>query len=460
MQEMSFEAALAERTEEMASACTRCGKCVEVCPSVAPAGIEAAAPQAVIGGVIDILRGGAGSDASRRWAQSCMLSGDCVRACDYGVNPRFLLAMARIAMKRARQDLPQRRRAGVDALRKVQRDVTVLSRLQLSPRDLERLGQRAHGASARAGDAAKPEESAPDFVFYTGCNVLKTPHIALLALDIMDRIGINYRVLGGPSHCCGVNHLRAGDTEATGRIAGYAVEQMAQSKTGQVIAWCPSCFVQFTETTLPTIEKQRGARPFEMTPFLRFLLGRVEALKQHLNQPVPLRVALHRHPGVTGVMEAAEAILRAIPGLEFVELHQPAVGLQSVALGVLPAMKRELQRKELEAAESAGVDALVAVYHSDHRELCAHERDWPFRIRNILELVGESMGIGEDDVYKRLKIMQDADAILMDCEELIAQHRLKPEDARDIVVKGMLADQPLPLRGSGGATARARDDGR
>ena len=23
-------------------------------------------------------------------------------------------------------------------------------------------------------------------------------------------------------------------------------------------------------------------------------------------------------------------------------------------------------------------DALVAVYHSDHRELCAHERDWPF----------------------------------------------------------------------------------
>ena len=454
MQETSFETALAERIEAMTDACTRCGKCVEVCPSVKPAGIEDA-PQAVIGSVIDILRGGEGSEASRLWAQSCMLSGECVRACDYGVNPRFLLAMARVAMKRAGQELPQRRRAGVDAMRKVQRDVTMLSRLQFSARDLERLGQHMHGVSA------KPDEpTEADFVFYTGCNVLKTPHIALLALDIMDRIGINYRVLGGPSHCCGVNHLRAGDTEATRRIAGYAVEQMAQSKTGQVIAWCPSCFVQFTETTLPTIEKQRGARPFEMTPFLRFLLGRVEALKQHLNRPVPLRVALHRHPGVTGVMEAAEAILRAIPGLEFVELHQPAVGLQSVALGVLPAMKRELQRKELEAAESAGVDALVAVYHSDHRELCAHERDWPFRIRNILELVGESMGIGEDDVYKRLKIMQDADAILMDCEELIAQHRLKPEDARDIVVRGMLGDQPLPLRDSGVAMERIRDGGR
>jgi heterodisulfide reductase subunit D len=452
MQEMSFETALAERTEEMADACTRCGKCVEVCPSVKPAGIENAAPPDVIGGVIDILRGGSGSEASRLWAQSCMMSGECVRACDYGVNPRFLLAMARVAMKRADQELPQRRRAGAEAIRKLQRDVTVLSRLQLSPRDLERLGQRARSASANAGTAAKQDEpSEPDFVFYTGCNVLKTPHIALLALDIMDRLGIRYRVLGGPSHCCGIMHLRAGDTEATGRIATYALDQLAQSKTGQVLAWCPSCYVQFTETTLPTIEKQRGARPFEMTPFMGFLFGRVEELKRHLIRPVPLRIALHRHPGITGVMEAAEAILRAIPGLELVELHQPAVGLQSAALAVLPAMKRELQLKELEAARDAGVEALVAVYHSDHRELCAHERDWPFRIRNILELVGESMGLGEDDVYKRLKVMQDADAILADCQDLIAQHRLNAEEARDIVVKGMLADQPLPLRGPAGA---------
>jgi Fe-S oxidoreductase len=449
MQEITFETALAERIEEMTDACTRCGKCVEVCPSVRPAGIENAAPEDVIGGVIDILRDGSGSEASRLWAQSCTLSGECVRACDYGVNPRFLLAMVRVALTRANQDLPQRRRAGTDAMRKLQRDVTVLSRLQLSAETLARLGQRARGSAAKRDTTAQREPpTEPDFVFYTGCNVLKTPHIALLALDIMDRLGITYRVLGGPSHCCGIMHLRAGDTEATGRIATYALDQMAQSKTGQVLAWCPSCYVQFTETTLPTIEKQRGARPFEMTPFMRFLFGRVEELKRHLRQPVRMRAALHRHPGVSGVMEAAEGILRAIPGLELVELHQPAVGLQSVALSVLPAMKRELQLKELEAASDAGVDALVAVYHSDHRELCAHERDWPFRILNILELVGQSMGLSEDDVYKRLKIMQDADTILADCQDLISQHHLKVEDAREVVVKTMLADQPLPLRGS------------
>ena len=106
-----------------------------------------------------------------------------------------------------------------------------------------------------------------------------------------------------------------------------------------------------------------------------------------------MKVALHQHPGVAGVMEAAEEILRAVPGVEIVKLDVPAVGLQSVNLATLPGYKKELQLKELEAARAAGVDALVAVYHSDHRELCAHERDWPFRIMNILEVVGESMGL-------------------------------------------------------------------
>ncbi len=51
------------------------------------------------------------------------------------------------------------------------------------------------------------------------------------------------------------------------------------SEIGPGAGWCPSCYVQFTETTLPTIEKQRGARPFEMRPFMRFLFDRFDALQ-------------------------------------------------------------------------------------------------------------------------------------------------------------------------------------
>jgi heterodisulfide reductase subunit D len=296
-------------------------------------------------------------------------------------------------MAKAAHELPDRRRRGIENFRTLGRDVSVLSRLQLTGEALARLGQRTGNPTEN-----QAQDTEPDFVFYTGCNVLKTPHIALLALDIMDALGTTYRVMGGPAHCCGVVHMRAGDTEVLGRMATSTLDKLAQSKSRQVLSWCPSCYVQFTETTLPTIERQRGTRPFAMTPFMRYLFSRLDDLRPLLRNRVEMRVALHKHPGVAGVVEAAEAILQAVPAVDLVDLGQPAVGLQSVNLSVVPAYKRELQLRELEAARAAKVDALAAVYHSDHRELCAHERDWPFRIVNVLEIVGESMGLHRDDI--------------------------------------------------------------
>jgi heterodisulfide reductase subunit D len=432
----TFESALQERADAMADACTRCGKCVEVCPATTPAGVTAA-PREVIDGVLDILRHGAGNEAARRWASGCLLSGDCIKACDYGVNPRFLLHMARVAMAKAKYDPVAQRRGGVEDFRKVARDVSHISQLQLDDELLARLGQ-----GAKAG-----KDTQPDFVFYTGCNVLKTPHIALLALDIMDALGASYEVMGGPSHCCGVVQIRTGDVATSGRFGENSIDKLAQSKSKQVVSWCPSCQVQFTETTLPTLEKMRGSKPFEMTPFTMYLRKHLDRLRPMLREPVTMRVALHRHPGIHGVVEAAADILNAVPGIEIVDLHQPAVGLQSNNMKALPNYRRELDLAELKAAEAAGIDALVAVYHSDHRALCAHERDWPFRILNMYEILGASMGLHRDDDFKRLKMMQNVDAIMADCQDLVQRHGLDVATTR-LAIKGMLDEQPAPLRGN------------
>ncbi len=444
MAETAFEAALTARTADMLDACTRCGKCVEVCPVAKPAGVGDATPESVISGVLDIVRTGEGPAASKAWAKGCALTGDCITACGDGVNPRFLLAMARVALAKQSVELRDRRKQGIENFRLIADGVNVLARMQLDEDELARLGQQVN-ERLQNGSTAKPGER-PDFVFYTGCNVLKTPHMALIALDMMDALGVTYRVMGGPTHCCGVIQIRAGDTDVSGRVATSSLDKLAEGKTG-VISWCASCHVQFTETTIPTVEKVRGSRPFEMTPFMLFLKARFEDLRPMLKNPVPIRIALHKHPGVKGVVEAGTELLRMVPGIEIVDLHQPAVGLMSNALNALPDYKRGLQLAELEAAEAAGVDALVAIYHVDHRELCAHERDWPFRIINILDIVGASMGLHHDDHFKRLKIMQDADAIVADCKDMIEAYRIDPAMARSVVVKAMLNEQPLPLVG-------------
>jgi Fe-S oxidoreductase len=130
----------------------------------------------------------------------------------------------------------------------------------------------------------------------------------------MDALGVTYRVMGGPSHCCGIIQLRTGDIETAGRVTENTLAKLAQSKSGLVLAWCPSCLVHFNEITLPTVERTRGAKPFEMTPFIGFLRTQLGRLRPMLTERVPMRIALHRHPGAAGVMEAAEAVLAAVAG--------------------------------------------------------------------------------------------------------------------------------------------------
>ena len=62
---------------------------------------------------------------------------------------------------------------------------------------------------------------------------------------------------------------------------------------------------------------------------MRFLGERLAQLKPHLQRRVEMRVALHKHPGVAGVVEAATEILKMVPGIELVDLNQPAVACRA-----------------------------------------------------------------------------------------------------------------------------------
>src|SRR5260370_4303731 len=230
--------------------------------------------------------------------------------------------MARVQMA-ARFDAGVQRKNGVEGFRKVAREVTHLSRIQLDDALLQGVGQ-----GAKQPTSSEP----PDFVFYTGCNVLKTPPIALVALDIMDALGVTYEVMGGPTHCCGIVQMRAGDVATSGRVAEGTLDKLSRSKSGQVLSWCPSCQVQFAETTLPTIEKTRGARPFEMTPFTLFIRKNLDRLRPLLRARVPMRIALHRHPGVRGVVEAASRFCPRSPVLKSSICTSPRSGYRPTAI--------------------------------------------------------------------------------------------------------------------------------
>ncbi|MBM3486321.1 MAG: (Fe-S)-binding protein [Alphaproteobacteria bacterium] len=440
---VDFLAALDERVDEILDACTRCGKCLEVCPSASAAKIDKSDAGAVVGGVLDVLRSGDGPAASLRWAEVCTGSGACIPACPEAINPRFMLAMARARRERALSPAPAMHKAGIGHFQRMSRGVRVLSRMQLAPDLLHRIGQTMDSEDGPAD---------PEIIFYTGCNILKTPHIALLCLDVLDALGVRYRVYGGPANCCGVMQLRGADVATAGKVAYNTIDRFAATGAGEVVAWCPSCMVQFGDIMLPNYERTSGARPFDMTMFVCWLADRLDALRPLLVHRVEKRVALHEHPGVPGVGAAARRIIEAIPGVTFVDVPQPAIGSMCNTLSILPEHKRAVHLTQLETAEAADVTTLAGVYHACHRELCSHERDWPFEVVNFLELVGASMGISHPDLFKRLKLMQDIDTILAESSDMIAAYELDVEEARAIVLRDMLGEQALPL-GRGGRAA-------
>ena len=430
-----FVVSLDERVNDILDACTKCGACASVCPTPKIAGLTES-PEELGKGIVKILQGETITGDSKAWAELCCGSGFCQSVCEEGINPRFMLSMARRAIN-SREDLESRRIKGKKAFQKMSRGVRVLSRLQLAPDILERLSPKSH-----PGD-----KNVPDVVFYTGCNMLKTPHIGLLCLDILERLDFTYEVHGGPSTCCGILQFRPGDVEGSARQALKSIEKLTKSKSSRILSWCPTCQIQFSEVALPTYEEILSST-FNMTMFPNFLLEHLEKLKPLLQHSVEKRVALHEYSGELGVVEAVKTLLDAIPGLEVVDLGHRSAGYTGTALAPMKDYLKKSIKDSLLAAEKLNVDILVGIYHNDHREFSGHEAAWNFKVANYMELLGESMGLDQPDIFKQFKLMGDVDAIIEASSELISQHDLDVETLREVIIQDMLDDQQLPVEKS------------
>ncbi|MBV9554776.1 MAG: (Fe-S)-binding protein [Alphaproteobacteria bacterium] len=424
-----FIEAVNARVEATLDACTKCGKCVEACPMVEPAGLDPADAVAIVEGTLDLLRGGPGTQDAARWAEVCTNSGKCIAACDYGVNPRFMVNMARIASMNAQKGEAETRRAAQQYFNSMGRSTRTISRLQLPPEVLERV----------APPLRAPDEygETPEIVFYTGCNVIKTPHIALLVLEVLDALGVRYEVMGGTATCCGIQQFKRGDAKTAGRVGFNTIDRLARPGASRVVSWCPSCFIQIGEVALPAYEAANGAMPFEIAPFASLLAERLDALRPLFTHRVEKRVALQERSAVPEIMVAVKQVLRAIPGLEIVELDVPVLSTQASHLSVLPKFKAELLEREFAAAAAAGVTTFASIFHACHRELIAYQPQVSFELVNFMELIGEAMGIHIPDLYKRLKLIGDIDRIVADTSDMIAAHGLDLDTVRNELAADM-----------------------
>ena len=361
---------MAETAADITSACTSCGKCVEVCPVVPHAGVADVAPATLVGGVLDVLRdGGELTGGSGTWAHQCDGCGRCIPACPEGVNPRTMLMLANSVSAETHTETPL-------LFRRMSRAIRLMAAMQLAPNDLDRL-------------LKPPASRQVPVVFYVGCNAIRTPHLLFNAMYVLDAIDVDYEVLGGPAACCGIVHTKwQGEAAAGGRVTDGTLRRFGDFEPETVLSWCPSCNLHIGES----LEGYRETS-FAFEHVTEYMVEHEAKLQARYTTEVPLRVLLHAHDGMSDLGENVARLLRAVPGLEVAGIAWES-GYTCGGSGAdrSPGLKAERRQATLDWAARPEIDALVSLYHGCHIQLAATAEQGGKPVMNFTDILVRALG--------------------------------------------------------------------
>lgn len=280
--------------------------------------------------------------------------------------------------------------------------------------------------------ATLPTKDEPhDIVLYLGCNVLRTAHMVRTVTALLDLLGVDYVAVGGPSYCCGIVHHRNGDTAIAHTLGLHAMRSFERFHPQRLVMWCPSCIFYYDEIFQMPL-------PFPVQHVAEFLVEHLERFR--FTREVRERVALHHHcdrPRRLQEARAAQALLCAVPGLEYVPL-EPDTRLQRQCAEVTrDALGREVFEELVErqfcSAQERGATTCATLYHGCQRMLCVYEERFPLKVEHYLTVFARAVGIEYEDTYKKYRLWRDPERVLAEMSPCMQAHAIPPATARPLV---------------------------
>lgn len=411
---LSLAEYLATETAAIATACTACGKCVEICPVTSYTELHGETPEAITRSVRGVLAGRAPSPGATAWAHACNGCGECIPACPEGVNPRKMLVLANTLRAREERQTPE-------LFRKMSRAIRLVAGMQLVPAEFARL-------------LTPPRTREVPVVFYVGCNAIRTPHLLFNAMYVLDAIGADYEVVGGPGTCCGIIHQKWEGELATGeRVTAGTLRKFEGFKPERVLTWCPSCQLHLGESLA-------GFRrtSFDLDHVTDFFVAHEERLHAKFVRPVPRKAVLHAHIGLTDLGRNVAVLLAAIPGLQLVEtVWEPGYTCGGSGCNKAPKLAALEHARLLDRVRETGADVLVTFYHGCHASFVGAEKEGRFRILNFTDLLVEALGgVPHEDRFKRYRLADDL--------KMVVEEGLPYLRANGIDVEPGVLEQILP----------------
>lgn len=289
--------------------------------------------------------------------------------------------------------------------------------------------------------------------FNMSCGTQLVPHLMLDSAAVLQALGINFASGSGAAYCCG-NYLGTrGEFDRLHRVnAANAARSVSWGAT-TAVHLCTQCVNTFGRLSKRRAFDTGEPEPLRHVQLLRFVDERLEELGDEIpwQQSVDAKVLVHGHQDWSYVHDIAKRdvgkIAARIPGVEVVGVLDrvfldSATGFCDRTAGEgkrpPPRNRAEAEQYRVELArlvESWGADT-ISPQHQD----CL--RTWePFaservRVRHVMSLLAEALGVGHPDRYLAASRLGDTQAIVDQTRPIWSAWGM-PEDRAYETARGM-----------------------
>jgi Fe-S oxidoreductase/FAD/FMN-containing dehydrogenase len=422
-----------------AYACSQCGYCVDECDQYYGRGWESQTSRAKWFFLRRYMEGKV--DWNQKMVDSIMACTTCelcnVRCCeDLPIEPSWLKVRGRLIHEEDRLTFPPF---------EIMRQSLLKEHNIWAAYRVDRPKWMPHEALGKLPERAK-------IAYFPGCTAAYVEHdIAQATACLMYKAGIEFTYLGTDEACCGIPMLVSGLWDAWEEIMRHNIEAIRARGVKTVVTSCPACWLVW-HTYYPQWAEKLGIEyHFESKHWSELIAEQIAAGKVVFDQPVDMKVTWHDscHMGRAGeIYEAPRQVLRAIPGLELVEMehnHQEAHCCGSVlSLVADPPAAKRIGDLRLQEAETTGAEALIASCPCCEVQfrVTAEKTGCDMPIIDLAHLACEGAGIEHlDPTPYALEMWGVFEAMI---------NLLKPEEMGDFMaglLPEMIEAMPEPFRG-------------